>query len=83
MKAIGRSPILKRALDLVGAGFALLAFGPLMLYLALRVRRELGSPVLFRQVRPRLQGKPFVKYKFRTMTEERDDKGNLLSCKKE
>jgi len=82
MKAIGRSPILKRALDLVGAAFALVAFGPLMLYLAFRVWRELGSPVLFRQVRPGLHGKPFVMYKFRTMTEERDEKGNLLPDEK-
>jgi len=82
MKAIGRSPILKRVLDLVGAVFALVAFGPLMLYLAFRVWRELGSPVLFRQVRPGLHGKPFVMYKFRTMTEERDDKGNLLPDEK-
>ncbi|ADW20937.1 sugar transferase involved in lipopolysaccharide synthesis [Thermus scotoductus SA-01] len=73
-----RSPLLKRILDVVGASFALLAFGPLMLYVALRIWREMGSPVLFRQVRPGLQGRPFVMYKFRTMTEERDADGRLL-----
>ena len=80
MRFVGllRSPLLKRILDVVGASFALLAFGPLMLYVALRIWREMGSPVLFRQVRPGLQGKPFVMYKFRTMTEERDAEGNLL-----
>lgn len=77
-----RSPLLKRILDVVGASFALLAFGPLMLYVALRIWREMGSPVLFRQVRPGLQGKPFVMYKFRTMTEERDTEGRLLPDEK-
>ncbi|WP_041437994.1 sugar transferase [Thermus scotoductus] len=80
MRFVGllRSPLLKRILDVVGASFALLAFGPLMLYVALRIWREMGSPVLFRQVRPGLQGRPFVMYKFRTMTEERDADGRLL-----
>ncbi|WP_423839267.1 sugar transferase [Thermus scotoductus] len=69
---------LKRALDVIGASCALLAFGPVMIYIALRIWREMGSPVLFRQVRPGLYGKPFVMYKFRTMTEARDAEGNLL-----
>ncbi|WP_436410802.1 sugar transferase [Thermus scotoductus] len=69
---------LKRALDVIGASCALLAFGPVMIYIALRIWREMGSPVLFRQVRPGLYGKPFVMYKFRTMTEERDADGRLL-----
>ncbi len=78
MSAVLRSPLLKRALDIIGASMGLLAFGPLMLYLAWRVKRDLGSPVLFRQIRPGLHGKPFVLYKFRTMTEKRDQEGNLL-----
>lgn len=77
-----RSPTLKRLLDLLGASFGLIAFGPLMLYLAFRVWREMGSPVLFRQVRPGLHGKPFVMYKFRTMTDERDAEGKLLPDEK-
>jgi sugar transferase EpsL len=82
LRRLGRSSWLKRLLDVVGASGALLIFGPLMLYLACRVRQELGSPVLFRQVRPGLGGKPFVMYKFRTMTEERDEQGNLLPDEK-
>lgn len=77
-----RSPLLKRTLDVLGASFALLVFGPVMLYIALRIWREMGSPVLFRQIRPGLHGKPFVMYKFRTMTEERDAEGNLLPDEK-
>ncbi|WP_126206757.1 sugar transferase [Thermus scotoductus] len=77
-----RSPFLKRALDVIGASFALLVFGPVMLYIALRIWREMGSPVLFRQVRPGLHGRPFVMYKFRTMTEERDAQGKLLPDEK-
>ncbi|WP_243031841.1 sugar transferase [Thermus altitudinis] len=77
-----RSPFLKRTLDVLGASFALLAFGPVMLYIGLRVWREMGSPVLFRQVRPGLHGKPFVMYKFRTMTDERDAEGKLLPDEK-
>jgi lipopolysaccharide/colanic/teichoic acid biosynthesis glycosyltransferase len=53
-----------------------------MLYIAWRVQKELGKPVLFRQVRPGLNGKPFVMYKFRTMTEERDAEGRLLPDEK-
>lgn len=82
MKGLARSVALKRVLDLIGSAIAILAFGPLMLYVAWRVRRELGSPVLFRQVRPGLHGKPFVMYKFRTMTEERDAEGRLLPDEK-
>ncbi|RTI03828.1 UDP-galactose phosphate transferase [Thermus scotoductus] len=80
MKTVGffKSLKLKRALDVIGASCALLAFGPVMIYIALRIWREMGSPVLFRQVRPGLYGKPFVMYKFRTMTEERDADGRLL-----
>lgn len=81
-RRLGRSAYLKRILDILGASFGLVAFGPLMLYLAFRVWREMGSPVLFRQVRPGLHGKPFVMYKFRTMTEERDTEGNLLPDEK-
>ena len=48
---------------------------PLMLIIALLVRFKIGSPVLFRQVRPGLHGKPFTLYKFRTMTDQRDERG--------
>ncbi len=68
----------KRLLDLVGAGVGLLLLAPLMLLIAILVRVGLGSPVLFRQQRPGLHGKPFTLYKFRTMTDARDAQGNLL-----
>lgn len=77
-----RSPKLKRIIDVLGAIVGILIFGPLMIYLAWRVRRELGTPVLFRQTRAGLHGKPFTIYKFRTMSEERDLKGNLLPDEK-
>jgi len=50
-----------------------------MLIIAVLVRIKIGSPVLFRQARPGLHGKPFIIYKFRTMTDKRDKDGNLLS----
>ena len=46
--------------------------------MALAIRLTMGSPVIFRQVRPGLHGKPFVMYKFRTMLDLRDEQGNLL-----
>jgi lipopolysaccharide/colanic/teichoic acid biosynthesis glycosyltransferase len=51
---------------------------PLLFIVALLVRVKLGSPVLFKQVRPGLHGKPFTMMKFRSMTDERDEQGNLL-----
>lgn len=76
-----RNPVaraLKRAMDIAGALVGLLLFSPVMLVVALLVRLRLGSPVLFRQVRAGLFGKPFRIYKFRTMTDARDSRGNLL-----
>jgi lipopolysaccharide/colanic/teichoic acid biosynthesis glycosyltransferase len=69
---------MKRLFDFVAAllGLAVLAL-PLLL-LALLIRRKLGSPVLFRQVRPGLHGQPFEMVKFRTMTDERGADGALL-----
>jgi len=68
----------KRFLDLIGAGIGLLLLAPLMLLVTILVRMFLGPPVLFRQQRPGLHGKPFTLYKFRTMTDARDAQGNLL-----
>lgn len=62
----------KRLIDILIALPALIVCAPLLLVLALLVRRRLGSPVLFRQQRPGLDGKPFVMLKFRTMTNARD-----------
>ena len=72
------SPTLKRLFDLLVTLPALLVLAPFLLVLALLVRLKLGAPVLFRQQRPGLHGKPFTLYKFRTMTGTRDAEGNLL-----
>lgn len=70
--------MIKRLLDIIIASIALILLSPLYLYVAYKVRKNLGSPVIFRQVRPGLHGKPFEMIKFRTMTDERDAEGNLL-----
>lgn len=69
---------IKRGIDIAASVLLLIVLSPLMLTLAVLVWRKLGRPVLFRQVRPGLHGKPFVMYKFRTMTDARDAQGNLL-----
>ena len=73
---------MKRLFDLLGAFIALFLLALPLLALALLVRHKLGGPVLFRQVRPGLQGRPFTMIKFRTMTDEKDDVGNLLPDEK-
>ena len=68
----------KRLFDLALALPGMIVLSPLLACIALLVRAKLGSPVLFRQVRPGLGGRPFTIFKFRTMTDERDASGNLL-----
>jgi lipopolysaccharide/colanic/teichoic acid biosynthesis glycosyltransferase len=60
------------------AVFVLLVLSPLLIVIGVLVRFKLGSPVLFRQQRPGLHGKPFNIYKFRTMAETQDGQGNPL-----
>jgi lipopolysaccharide/colanic/teichoic acid biosynthesis glycosyltransferase len=69
---------MKRLFDMLAASLALLLLALPLLSLAWVIRRKLGSPVLFRQVRPGLQGRPFTMVKFRTMTDERGPDGALL-----
>ncbi|PQA84820.1 sugar transferase [Limnohabitans sp. TS-CS-82] len=69
---------MKRCFDLLAAVVALLALAVPLLVLVWLVRSKLGSPVLFRQVRPGLHGQPFEMVKFRTMTDERGADGALL-----
>lgn len=69
---------IKFLFDLLVTIIALSLLWPLLLVLGVLVRIKLGSPVVFRQQRPGLQGKPFMMYKFRTMTDARDADGNLL-----
>lgn len=68
----------KRPQDILLALIALIVFSPILLITALLVRIKLGSPVIFKQKRPGLNGKIFTLYKFRTMTDVRDKAGNLL-----
>lgn len=68
----------KRAFDLAAAGLGLLFLSPVLIVVALLVRRKIGSPVLFRQKRVGLRGQQFEILKFRTMTNETDADGNLL-----
>ena len=69
---------IKRLLDIVCSLAALLVFWWVFLIVAILVRVKLGSPVLFKQARPGKNEKIFYLYKFRTMTDERDENGNLL-----
>jgi sugar transferase EpsL len=69
----------KRLLDLVVGFPALIIISPLFGVLALLILRKMGQPVLFQQKRPGLNGVPFDLLKLRTMTEDRDEHGNLLS----
>jgi len=68
----------KRPMDFILSLCAIIVLSPLMLIIALLVRIKLGSPVIFKQKRPGLNEKIFTLYKFRTMTDERDENGELL-----
>lgn len=69
---------IKRLLDIVLSLIALIVLSPLLLILTILVRIKLGSPVIFKQQRPGLNEKIFTMYKFRSMTDERDESGELL-----
>lgn len=69
---------LKRPMDFILSLIALIILSPVFLVVALLVRINLGSPVIFKQQRPGLNEKIFTMYKFRTMTDERDENGELL-----
>jgi len=68
----------KRAVDVAVSSFALVLFSPILLVIALLIRATLGAPVLFRQRRPGLNGKPFTLVKFRSMSDRYDDRGGAL-----
>ena len=70
--------MIKRFFDFIASATGLLLLLPVITVIALQIRRKLGSPVLFRQVRPGKDGKPFEMIKFRTMRDAVDDEGNLL-----
>lgn len=70
--------MIKRALDILGAAIGLMVFSPILIVVSLMIRREMGSPVLFRQTRPGRHGKPFQMIKFRTMRDAIDADGRPL-----
>jgi lipopolysaccharide/colanic/teichoic acid biosynthesis glycosyltransferase len=70
--------VAKRSFDVVVAAALLVLLSPVIAVVALLVRLRMGSPVLFRQRRPGLRGRPFTMVKFRTMTDGRDARGALL-----
>lgn len=70
--------LIKRPQDFLCALAALVVLSPVILITAILVRTKLGSPVIFQQERPGLNGKIFRLYKFRTMTDQKDENGNLL-----
>ncbi len=69
---------LKRWIDFILSLVAIIVLSPVFLILSIMVRKKLGKPVLFKQKRPGKDEKVFEMYKFRTMTDEKDGKGNLL-----
>lgn len=70
--------MIKRLFDLFAALLALVLLSPILIWVALKVRSRLGSPVIFRQRRPGLNGEPFDMIKFRTMLEAYDEHGKPL-----
>lgn len=69
---------MKRLFDLLLSSFGLIILLPIISLTALLIRLRIGTPILFKQQRPGLHGELFVLYKFRTMTDERDQNGELL-----
>ena len=77
-KATFYETYIKRLLDILLSGMALICLSPVLLVTAMLVRIKLGSPVIFCQERPGRNEKIFKLYKFRSMTGEKDEQGNLL-----
>lgn len=69
----------KRALDIIASGAGLILLSPIMLIGATLVRVAMGRPVLFRQIRPGRDERPFLLFKFRTMSDTKDSNGEYLS----
>jgi undecaprenyl phosphate N,N'-diacetylbacillosamine 1-phosphate transferase len=68
----------KRLMDVVLSFITIILLTPIMLVIAILVKIKLGSPVIFKQKRPGLNERIFTLYKFRTMTNEKDEQGELL-----
>lgn len=71
--------MIKRTLDVVVSAVAIIVLSPILVILATLVRINLGTPVIFSQIRPGRQGAPFRMFKFRSMNDARDYQGNLLA----
>lgn len=71
--------MIKRVFDIIGAGTGLILLLPVLLIIALLIRRDMGSPVFFQQTRPGLHGKPFEMTKFRSMRDASGPDGQQLS----
>jgi sugar transferase EpsL len=69
---------MKRFFDFSMSLVLIIGLFPLFILIAVLVRYKLGTPIIFRQLRPGFQGKPFTLYKFRSLTDQKDEKGNLL-----
>lgn len=72
----------KRILDFILSLIAIIVLSPVFLIIAILVRIKLGSPIIFKQERPGKDEKIFTLYKFRTMTDKKDENGNLLPDEK-
>lgn len=70
--------LIKRTLDILGSIAGLLLAAPFIFYVALRIRKEMGSPVFYNSLRAGQNGKAFRLYKFRTMNNDRGENGELL-----
>ncbi|RAT06654.1 sugar transferase [Bacillus cereus] len=69
---------MKRLFDVLVSSILIVLVSPILLILAILIRINLGSPIIFKQQRPGMYGKPFYLYKFRSMSDKRDKEGNLL-----
>ncbi|MGI6649748.1 MAG: sugar transferase [Bacillota bacterium] len=70
--------VVKRCIDVIGSGLGLIVLSPILAVVAVAIWMQIGRPIIFRQMRPGLNGQAFYMYKFRTMTDARDARGNLL-----
>src|SRR4030042_2437621 len=71
-------PVSKRCFDLIATALLLVCISPVLIIVSVMVWNQHGSPVLFRQIRPGYRGKPFKMFKYRTMTEDRNEQGEML-----
>ncbi len=75
-RAVGLA--VKRLIDVTASLLGLVLLSPVILAIGLAIRWTMGAPVFFRQIRPGLHGRPFTVVKFRTMTDQRDERGELV-----